>query len=251
MAIRNILSINLLFPSLLLINGQDDDGDHDDDDNWSNDSKSGNSAYGSDANREESVDPINKDPENRKVSLRDNPHRAEDIMDSWDEVVKAKNGDQDSLDNIKSEYAAFFDNNTDEEALRQIENYLEEEYDYGRVEEEEEKEAQELDEMVRRAEQVLGKRAHSEENDSNSDSPEAKRQRLWDSNNDNNGRGPGGPGPNSSGNGPESNGPESNGPSPESSSTSSSKIIDVLFGLLLLGGGILDNITEVFHNLFC
>jgi len=105
--------------------------------------------------------------------------------------------------------------------------------------------------MVRRAEQVLGKRAHSEENDSNSDSPEAKRQRLWDSNNDNNGRGPGGPGPNSSGNGPESNGPESNGPSPESSSTSSSKIIDVLFGLLLLGGGILDNITEVFHNLFC
>lgn len=245
MAIRNIMHSNLLFPSLLLINGQDDDGDHDDD-NGSNHSESEDSAYPSDENREDPVEPINEDPEDKEVYLRDNPHRAEDIMDSWDEVVKAKNGDQDSLDKVKSEYSAFFDNNTDEEALRQIENYLEEEYDYGRVEDEEEKEAQELDEMVRQAEQVLGKRAHSEENDSNSDSPEAKRQRLWDSNNDNNGRGPGGAGPNSSG-----NGPESNGPGPESSSTSSSKIIDVLLGLLLLGGGVLDNITEVFHNLFC
>lgn len=241
MAILNIMYINLLFPSLLLFNGEDGE------DNSSNNPDSEDS-YGSDEDPEDEdhKKTVEDDPENKRTVLRDNPHRAENIMDDWDEVVKAKEGNQDSLNKVKAEYSAFFETSTDEEALRQIEDYLEEEYDYGRVEEEEEREADELDEIVKQAKETSGKRAHTEENDL--DSPEVKRQRLWDSNDNNNGRGPGGgfSGPNSSG-----NGPESNGPGPESSSTSSSKIIDILLGLLLLGGGILDNITEVFNNLFC
>ena len=59
----------------------------------------------------------------------DPEHNApERIMDDLDVVEKAKNNDPEALEYLKREYPAFFDGNSENEALNQIEEYLEDEF---------------------------------------------------------------------------------------------------------------------------
>jgi hypothetical protein len=80
-----------------------------------NDSNSDNN---SDSDDSENVEEV-KDPEHNA------PER---IMDDLDAVDKAKNNDPEAEEYLKREYSHFFDNTSKEEALNQIEQYLEEEF---------------------------------------------------------------------------------------------------------------------------
>jgi hypothetical protein len=80
-----------------------------------NDSNSDNGSYSDDPEYIEEI----KDPEHNA------PER---IMDDLDVVDKAKNNDPEALEYLKREYADFFDDTSEDEALNDIEKYLEEEY---------------------------------------------------------------------------------------------------------------------------
>lgn len=264
-----IMYISSLLPSLLLFNG-DDDADKSSNNSYSNEGSEGCSGNGSDEDPgdEDGKKTVNDDPEKTRIIERDNSHRGENIMDSLELVDKAKEGDKDALDTIKSEYSSFFDTtDSDKEGLNQVENYLEEEFGCGI--DEEAKEADLLDAIEKEREALASesksgntqdssvessdfkenlltddsrKRSHSEEDDFDS----KRQRRSYSDDVNNNGKGPGGgfSGPNSSGNGPEANGPDTESP------TSSKKIMEVSLGLLILGGGILENIAETLCNLF-
>ena len=87
----------------------------DNDSNSDNDSKSEND---SDSDDSENIEKV-QDPEHNA------PER---VMDDLDMVDKARNNDPEALEYLKREYGAFFDDTSNEEALNQIEGYLEEEF---------------------------------------------------------------------------------------------------------------------------
>jgi hypothetical protein len=234
-ALINIINLSLLFPSLLLFNGDSESSKS------SNKAESeGSSGNGSDGDPEDKKT-VNHDPENRKTIIRDNPHGAENIMDDLDDISAAKKGDQGALDRVKEQYPAFFDTtDSDKEVLDQIEKYLED--DFENAKEDEEAEAAKLDQVAEEFHQSTQKRKFDEEDDNSN----SKRQRKSDSDDDNNGKG--GPGGFSSGpSGPSSSGFDGNGPD---SSSRSSKIMEISLSFFVLCGGILDNIAEVVSNLF-
>jgi hypothetical protein len=68
------------------------------------------------------------DPENIE-EVEDPEHNApERIMDDLDMVDKARNNDPEALEYLKGEYGHFFNDTSKDEALNQIEGYLEEEF---------------------------------------------------------------------------------------------------------------------------
>jgi hypothetical protein len=68
------------------------------------------------------------DPENIE-EVPDPEHNApERIVDDLDVVEKAKNNDPEALEYLKREYSDFFDNTSENEALNQIKEYLEDEF---------------------------------------------------------------------------------------------------------------------------
>jgi hypothetical protein len=69
------------------------------------------------------------DLENADVTEVDDHNAPEKIIDDLDTIDKARKGDPDALDEIKQEYPEFFKENSDEEGLDQVEEYLEEEFE--------------------------------------------------------------------------------------------------------------------------
>ena len=69
------------------------------------------------------------DLENADVTEIDDHNAPEEIIDDLDTIDKARNGDPDALDEIKREYPEFFKENSDEEGLDQVEEYLESEFE--------------------------------------------------------------------------------------------------------------------------
>jgi hypothetical protein len=69
------------------------------------------------------------DVEMADVEEVDNHNAPEEIMNDLDKVDAAKNKDREALDYLKKEYSHFFDRNTEEEGLKQLEEYLEEEFE--------------------------------------------------------------------------------------------------------------------------
>uniref|UniRef100_A0A0D2ZS52 Heme-copper oxidase subunit III family profile domain-containing protein n=1 Tax=Brassica oleracea var. oleracea TaxID=109376 RepID=A0A0D2ZS52_BRAOL len=90
----------------------------------------------------------NDSVEDMDVVERDDHNAPEKIVDDLDLVDKAKQGDNDALSILKEDYPAFFDQNSDQEGLKQVEDYLEEEFP-GELEKSE-READELDRVSRR-----------------------------------------------------------------------------------------------------
>ena len=97
------------------------------------------------------------DPEDSNVEeIKDPEHNApERIMDDLDKVDKARNNDPDALEYLHKQYSEFFYKVSDEEALNDLEEYLEEEFipEYKRSE----READELE-----AEEARSKRPRSD-----------------------------------------------------------------------------------------
>lgn len=92
--------------------------------NSNNDSDSEQDSSDSDSEQNSS------DLENRDVEeLTDNEHNAPDqLMNDMDKVKKAKKGDPEALGELKEEYPEFFNDTTSEQALNDIDEYLEEEF---------------------------------------------------------------------------------------------------------------------------
>jgi hypothetical protein len=104
----------------------------------------------SNSNRDSTMD--QDDPVDSNVEeINDPEHNApERIMDDLDQVDKAKNNDPDALEYLRREYNAHFDGVSVEEALKNIEEYLENEFDAEH--ERSEREADELDAEHERSE---------------------------------------------------------------------------------------------------
>jgi hypothetical protein len=109
----------------------------------------------SNSNRDSDMDM--DDPEDKNVEeIKDPEYNApERIVDDLDQVDKAKNHDPDALEYLREEYESFFEGVPLEVALKDIEEYLEKEFDpeYKRSE----READDLD-----AEEARSKRPRSE-----------------------------------------------------------------------------------------
>lgn len=215
-----------LFPSLLLFNG-DSNGE-------SNDNLNSGDSENSTGNEEDPEDDDNDDePEKSRTIIRDNPHAPIDIMDDRNMVDAALKGNPEALEETKLQYSSFFENNDDKEGLDQVKAYLASEYIstvYATVEED----------LSSDNESDSSKESSNSRDEPNSSGPSA-------SGSGPNSSGPSASGPNSSTSGPDSS---DSGPNSSGSSTGSSRIMEVLVGLLLLGGGILDSMAEVFGNLF-
>ena len=141
------------------------------------------------------------DPENKNVEeIKDPEHNApERIVDDLDQVDKAKNYDPDALEYLREEYSAFFDGVPVEEALKDLEEYLENEFDPEHKRSE--READDLD-----AEEARSKRPRSESPEEEEEEENNKRQKSnneGDDGEDGNDSGGGdGTGSSSSGNNP-------------------------------------------------
>ena len=97
--------------------------------NNSNDSSStegysdeSNGAEDSDIEDNDYVGNSYNDPEKGNFS------ESQKIMDDLDKVDRAKRKDSEALEDLKEEYTSFFDNNSPRTGLRDLENYLEEEF---------------------------------------------------------------------------------------------------------------------------
>lgn len=165
-------------------------------------------------NSENSEDSDYDDVEDCDAMEVDNHNGPEQVVEDLNNVDKARNNDQEALDELKREYPAFFEDNSVPEALNQIEHYLESEFP-GELERSE-KEADELD----------GRGGRSNNNNNNDD----------DGNNSSGGSGPSAPsGPSGSGSGP------SGSDSGPSSGGSLSKVLIIL-------GAILETISKVLED---
>lgn len=165
----------------------------------------------SNSNSNNDPDSESDDVEDTEVEEVDNHNAPEEVMNDLDKLDAARNNDSEALEYLKREYSSFFENNTEEEALDQIEDYLEEEFpgEYKKSEEEAD---------------AMSKGKNSD--DSNNDD-------------DNNSSGGGGTGPS----GPSGPSASDSGPSTSNSSGGNySKIMVIL-------GGILETISNVLENL--
>jgi hypothetical protein len=79
--------------------------------------------------KSENNDSDSDDVEMSDVREVDNHNAPEQIMNDLDTITKAKAKDREALDEMKREYPYFFDDNTDEEGLNQLEEYLENEFE--------------------------------------------------------------------------------------------------------------------------
>lgn len=205
-----------LFPALLLTNGSN-----------SRDSREDNT----------------RELEDRKTYPQDNHNAPEQIVDDLDSIDAARKGDANALDVIKRNYPVFFEENSDEQALNEIEAYLEEEFDPEL--ERSEKEADELDKLAGRpnTRNTYQDNNSSDNESKHSRSPEGekedgvKRRKFNSDDDDNNSSNPFG------GLGSSSSGPSgSSGPSDNSSNFSSKIIIFI--------SGSLETLAMVFENLY-
>lgn len=81
-----------------------------------------NGAEDSDIEDNNYVGNSDNDPEKGNFS------ESQKIMDDLDKVDRAKRKDSEALEDLKEEYTSFFDNNSPRTGLRDLENYLEEEF---------------------------------------------------------------------------------------------------------------------------
>lgn len=176
------------------------------------DSQPGNSESNSNSNNPDSED---DDVEDADVEEVPNHNAPEEVMNDLDKVDAARdNNDAEALAYLKREYSSFFDDNTEEEALDQIEEYLTEEFPKELKRSEEEADAMSIEEK------------------------KAKGQNSDDSdNNDNNSSGGGGPlGP---------SGPSASDSGPSSSNSSGGNLSKILVIL----GGVFETISNVLDNI--
>lgn len=190
-------------------NNNPDPENHEDSSNSNNNLNSSNNPE----NREDSESENNSDHgdiEKSDVREVDNHNAPEEVMNDLDRVDKARNNDPVALDELKGEYPAFFENNSDKDALKEIEDYLESEF------------PGELKRSEIEADELDGKGTTS--NNSNND----------DGNNSSGGSGPSAP----SGPGPSGSDP---GPSGSDSGGNLSKTFIIL-------GAIFETISKVFED---
>lgn len=168
----------------------------------------------SNSNSDNDSDYESDDVKDEDVEEVDNHNAPEEVMNDLDKVDAARNNDPQALEYLKKEYSSFFEDNTEEEALDQIEDYLEEEFPGEYKKSEEEADRMSIEEKT-------------------------KGQNSDDSNNDDNNSSGGGAGPL----GPSGPSASDSGPSTSNSSGGNySKIMVIL-------GGILETISNVLENL--
>jgi hypothetical protein len=125
----------VLFPALnfhtsfLLLASSQNNGENSNntsDNTNSENNENSNSDSISDSNSDSNSD----DPEDVDAEeIRDPEHNApERIMDDLDIIDKARNNDPDALEYLRREYGEFFNDTSDDQALNDIEEYLEEEF---------------------------------------------------------------------------------------------------------------------------
>jgi hypothetical protein len=139
-----VLNFNL-FPALVLMNeNSSDDDDHPKNSRGSD----GLPEYeSSESGSSESDD--SEGPKKREVVEQENHNAPEQIMDDLDLVDKARLGDKKALDEIKRNYSEFFEGYSDQQALNDIGEYLEEEFEPELKRSEEEADAMEREELAR------------------------------------------------------------------------------------------------------
>lgn len=152
------------------------------------------------------------DPQDVEVVELEDYNGPEQVMNDLDLVDEARMGYLDALNEVKKNYPEFFNENDDEEGLRQVEEYLENEFPKELAQSE--READELEAIAR---------AYNNGGGSNRPGPSGS-------------SGPSGP---SAPSGPS----DPSGPSESGGSNFSSKI-------LILLGGIFETISEFINNLF-
>ena len=143
------------------------------------------------------------DPEDQSVEeIKDPEHNApERIMDDLDQVDKARNGDPDALDYLRREFTSFFDDVSEEEALDDIEEYLENEFHPEH--ERSEREADDLDAEEARSKRPRSESPEEEEEEEEENNKRQKSKNEGDDGEDGNDSGGGdGTGSGSSGNNP-------------------------------------------------
>jgi hypothetical protein len=184
------LSLNPnLFFTLVLING--DSSDNDDDNPKNSKGSDGLPEYES-SESESSESDDSESPKKREVVEQENNNAPEQIMDDLDLVDKAKLGDKKALEEIKRNYSEFFEDYSDKQALKDVEEYLEEEFEPELKRSEEEADAMEREELARNSD---SKRPRDEA-ETEEKTPKRRKRNDDDDNNGNNSGGFSGSGSN-------------------------------------------------------
>jgi hypothetical protein len=139
-----VLNFNL-FPTLVLMN----ENSSDDDDHPKNSRGSDGLPEYESSEYESSESDDSEGPKKREVVEQEDHNAPEQIMDDLDLVDKARSGDKKALDEIKRNYSEFFEGYSDEQALKDIGEYLEEEFEPELKRSEEEADAMEREELAR------------------------------------------------------------------------------------------------------
>jgi hypothetical protein len=170
-----------------------------------------------DSNSNSNNDSESDDIEMADAEEVDNHNAPEAIQADLNKVDAAKNNDSEALEYLKREYEAFFDRNTVEEGLKQVEEYLEGEL-AGELK------RSELEAEDAQSEEEKEKKVQSSKSDDDSN------------NNDNNSSGGAGPSAPS-------------GPSGDSGPPTSNSSGGNLGKILVILGGILETISKVFEDI--
>lgn len=133
--ILNFILKFLGYPSLLLacnVNSGSSNNDHINyfsDENPENNNNEGfNSNPNGDSNTDDDSNPDEDNSEDSDYEEVENHNAPEEVMKDLDMVDKAKNNDPEALEYLAKEYRSFFEDNTKEEALKDLEEYLENEF---------------------------------------------------------------------------------------------------------------------------
>ena len=185
------------------------DHEEDEEENSNNNNNNNNSDSDSDLESESDSDDLEK----ADVKEVNNHNAPEEVINDLDTLDKARRGDPEALDEIKREYSEFFRENSDEEGLKQVEEYLDSEFEPEHIISELEADALEQEANAE------GDRSNNSNNDGSDNG-----------NNSSGGTGPSGP---SGGTGPSGSSGSDPGPSDSSGGGGNFSKILIILGIIL------------------